>query len=144
MSFHRQCRLLAFDTTCAYKPILRTSLFRNRHLKSGRWLAALITRDPDLIALVAHSTKLHWFLLSNLVAVLLDRRHLMVQADIFRFLLTMGVIDPVLTSPEFPPPSDPFLPVLALPGRALLLGSAQVLRVNAVQTVLPSRWRRQS
>jgi hypothetical protein len=68
----------------------------------------------------------------------------MVQADIFRFLLTMGVIDPILTPPEFPPPSDPFLPVLPLPGRALLLGSAQVLRVNAVQTVLPSRWRRQS
>jgi hypothetical protein len=68
----------------------------------------------------------------------------MVQADIFRFLLTMGVIDPSLTPPEFPPPGDPFLPILALSGRTLLLGSAEVLRVSAAQTVLPSRWRRPS
>lgn len=62
----------------------------------------------------------------------------MVQADIFRFLLTMGVIALILTAPEFPPPSDPFLPILALSGLAPLLGSAQVLRDNAAQTVLPS------
>ena len=70
---------------------------------------------------------------------MVDRRHLMVQADIFRFLLAMGLIDPFLTSLEVPPPGDPFLPILALSGRALLLGSADVLRVNAAQTVLSSR-----
>ncbi|MBT8459413.1 MAG: MFS transporter [Boseongicola sp.] len=105
------------------------------------WLASLITRDPMLIALVAFATRVPWFLFSIPVGVLVDRRDrrtLMVQADVFRFLLTAGVIALILTIPAFPPPGDPFPAILALSGLALLLGTAEVVRDNAAQTVLPS------
>lgn len=105
------------------------------------WLASLITRDPMLIALVAFATRIPWFLFSIPVGVLVDRRDrrtLMVQADVFRFLLTAGVIALILTIPSFPPPGDPLPAILALSGLALLLGTAEVVRDNAAQTVLPA------
>ncbi|MEP3639022.1 MAG: MFS transporter [Paracoccaceae bacterium] len=105
------------------------------------WLATLFTRDPFLIALVAFATRLPWFLFSIPVGVLTDRndrRLLMVQADVFRFLLTAGVIALIFASPELPLEGDPLKYILALSGLALLLGTAEVVRDNAAQTVLPS------
>ncbi len=105
------------------------------------WLATLITRDPSLIALVAFATRLPWLLLSIPVGVLVDRRDrrmLMVQADVFRLLLTAGVIALIFSVPAFPPQGDPLTYVLALSGLAFLLGTAEVVRDNAAQTVLPA------
>ncbi len=105
------------------------------------WLATLLTRDPMLIALVAFCTSLPWFLFSIPVGVMTDRRDrrvLMIQADTFRFLLTAGVIALIFSAPELPLADDSLTYILALSGLALLLGTAEVVRDNAAQTVLPS------
>ena len=104
------------------------------------WLATLITRDPLLISLVAVATRLPWLLFSIPAGVWtdrVDRRRLMVQADLVRLALIMGVVALILTAPVFPVENGtPY--ILALCGLAFLLGSAEVLRDNAAQTVLPS------
>ncbi len=108
------------------------------------WLATLITRDATLIALVAAATRLPWLLFSLPAGVItdqFDRRRLMVQADIFRMLLTVGVVGLVLSAPALPlaDGSSQVLPLIAgLCAAAFLLGSAEVVRDNAAQTAMPS------
>ncbi|MGR3501670.1 MFS transporter [Pseudaestuariivita sp.] len=105
------------------------------------WLASLITRDPALIALVAFATRLPWLLLSIPAGVIVDRqdrRVLMVQADVLRMLLTCGVIGLILSLPALPPPGEAMPYILALSALAFLLGTAEVVRDNAAQTMLPS------
>lgn len=106
------------------------------------WLATLITRDPVLIALVAFATRLPWLLFAIPVGVItdrFDRRRLMVQADVLRLLLVMGVIGLILSFPGLPMgQGDETLYILALSGLAFFLGSAEVVRDNASQTALPS------
>ena len=105
------------------------------------WLATLITRDPFLISLVAFATRLPWFLFSIPAGVITDRydrRVLMVRADVFRFLLTGGVIALIFSTPALPLEGDPLPYILSLSGLAMLLGTAEVIRDNAAQTVLPS------
>ncbi|WP_298836016.1 MFS transporter [uncultured Roseobacter sp.] len=105
------------------------------------WLATLITRDPALVALVAFATTLPWLLFSVPVGVLVDRydrRLLMVRADLFRLVLTCGVISLIFSVPAFPPDGDPLVYILALSALGMLLGTAEVVRDNAAQTVLPS------
>lgn len=104
------------------------------------WLATLITRDPMLIAMVAFATRLPWLLFSIPAGVWtdrMDRRRLMVQADLVRMLLTFGVVAVILSAPEFPV-ADAELYIAAISVLAFLLGSAEVLRDNAAQTVLPA------
>ena len=105
------------------------------------WLATLITRDPVLIAMVTAAVRLPWLLFSIPAGVLVDRRdrrRLMIQADSFRLLLTLGAIALILTIPDFPPGGSGAPHMLALSGLAFLLGAAEVVRDNAAQTVLPS------
>lgn len=108
------------------------------------WLATLITRDPVLIALVAAATRLPWFLFAIPAGVITDRanrQRLMVQADILRLLLTLGVVGLILSGPALPLPDTAdgaFTLILGLCAAAFLLGSAEVIRDNAAQTVLPS------
>ncbi|MBM7068188.1 MFS transporter [Actibacterium sp. 188UL27-1] len=105
------------------------------------WLATLITRDPGLIALVAFATRLPWLLFAIPAGVItdrVDRKMLMMRADLFRLLLTGAVIALILSVPSFPPESDAALYILALSALAFLLGTAEVLRDNAAQTALPS------
>ncbi|SPJ28417.1 MFS transporter [Falsiruegeria mediterranea] len=104
------------------------------------WLATLITRDPMLIAMVAFATRLPWLLFSIPAGVWtdrMDRRRLMVQADMVRMLLTFGVVAVILSAPEFPV-ARAELYIAAISVLAFLLGSAEVLRDNAAQTVLPA------
>ncbi len=105
------------------------------------WLATLLTRDPVLISLVAVATRLPWFLFAVPAGVITDRadrKRLMVQADLFRLVLTMGVIGLIATVPTLPHEGDARIYIAALAGLAFLLGSAEVLRDNAAQTILPS------
>ena len=108
------------------------------------WLATLITRDPVLIALVAAATRLPWFLFAIPAGVFTDRanrQRLMVQADILRLLLTLGVVALILNGPALPLPDgdgQAFTLILGLCAAAFLLGSAEVIRDNAAQTALPS------
>ena len=106
------------------------------------WLATLLTRDAMLVALVATAQRLPWFLLSLPAGVWtdrMDRRVLMVRADVVRLLLTLLIIGLVLSTARLPLPDGDGTPaILALALVAFLLGCAEVLRDNAAQTILPS------
>ena len=105
------------------------------------WLATLITRDPVLIGLVAFATRLPWFLMSIPAGAIVDRsdrQKLIVRADWLRMALTLAVIGLILTIPAFPPQSGELFYIGILSCFAFLLGTAEVLRDNAAQTLLPS------
>ena len=98
------------------------------------WLATLMTRDPVAIAAVAAATRLPWLLFALPAGVIIDRtdrRKLIARADLMRAGIVMAILllamgDPVAGA------------VWALAGLAFLLGSAEVLRDNAAQTILPA------
>ena len=106
------------------------------------WLASLLTRDAMLISLVAMAGRLPWFLFALPAGVLTDRadrRRLMVRADLVRMILTLGIVAMVLSLPALPlAPGAGTAALLAVALVAFLLGTAEVLRDNAAQTVLPS------
>ncbi|PSL20075.1 MFS transporter [Shimia abyssi] len=97
------------------------------------WLASLMTRDPVAIAAVAAATRLPWLLFSVPAGVVVDRadrRKLMARADLMRAAMTAAIL--LLALSPHPPGA-----VWLLAGLAFLLGSAEVLRDNAAQTILP-------
>ncbi|UWQ18137.1 MFS transporter [Jannaschia sp. M317] len=103
------------------------------------WLASLVTRDPVLISLTAVATRLPWLLFTLPAGVItdrIDRRRLMIRADLFRAVLTLGIVAMVLAAP--PPVGEPGWMIAGLCAVAFLLGAAEVLRDNAAQTVLPA------
>ncbi|PTX57703.1 MFS-type transporter involved in bile tolerance (Atg22 family) [Litoreibacter ponti] len=108
------------------------------------WLASLITRDPFLIAAVAAATRAPWLVFSLPAGVItdqVDRKRLMVSADVLRMILTLGVVGLILSAPPLPfdDNASAALPmILGLCAAAFLLGSAEVVRDNAAQTALPS------
>lgn len=98
------------------------------------WLASLLTRDPILISLVAAATRAPWLIFSLPAGVFTDRgdrRKLMMAMDILRVFLTLAVVGLVFSESR-----DGAIYLLA--ALAFLLGSAEVLRDNAAQTILPS------
>ncbi|MEP5762035.1 MAG: MFS transporter [Litoreibacter sp.] len=108
------------------------------------WLATLITRDATLIAAVAAATRLPWLLFALPAGVItdqFDRRRLIFMADILRTAITLGVIGLILSSPPLPladTAPNAFTLIAGLCAAAFLIGSAEVIRDNAAQTVLPS------
>ena len=117
------------------------------------WLASSLTRDATLIALVAVMTRLPWLLVAlpaGVIADRYDRRHLVAGMDVARFVVVAvfaGVIalnqDGLPTPEELasgaesaPENSAVLLGVLYL--TALVLGSAEVVRDNSAQTLMPS------
>ena len=117
------------------------------------WLASAITRNPIHIALVTVATRLPWLLFSLPAGVItdrVDRKRLVVLMDAVRFVATLGVALVVLltqsdlSSPDevaagvaLPPPNATFL-LVAVYLAAILLGTAEVFRDNAAQTLMPS------
>jgi MFS family permease len=113
------------------------------------WLASAITRDGFKLGLVVLATRLPWLLFSLPAGVITDRvnrKHLMVAMDVARFVITIGVAsivlaksaaleDPALTS-GLAGNQDLMLAVVVL--AAFLLGTAEVLRDNSAQTMLPA------
>jgi MFS family permease len=117
------------------------------------WLASSLTRSPLHIAAVAVVTRLPWLLFSlpaGVVTDRVDRRKLAAWMDVFRFLFTLGVAIAVfaaqgeLTSPDeiaagtATPPGSAGLLLALVYVSALLLGSAEVFRDNAAQTLMPA------
>ena len=107
------------------------------------WLATLVTRDPVLIGAVAAAARLPWLLFSVPAGVVVDRadrRRLMVRADLLRAGLSVGVIALIASAGPPLPDGAPAATAaaLALASLAFLLGTAEVVRDNAAQTVLPS------
>ena len=104
--------------------------------RNYRWLvsASAVSNLGDGV-----SARLPWFLFTLPAGVWtdrIDRRSLMVRADLFRMVVTLGVVVMVLAAP--PPVGSPAMAIAALCAVAFLLGSAEVLRDNAAQTVLPA------
>ncbi|MEZ2223255.1 MFS transporter [Rhizobium sp. RCC_161_2] len=98
------------------------------------WLATLMTRDPVAIAAVAAAARLPWLLFAVPAGVIIDRtdqRKLIARADMLRAGIVFAIMMLALSQPT---PEA----VWALAGLAFLLGSAEVLRDNAAQTILPS------
>lgn len=98
------------------------------------WLASLMTRDPTAIAAVAAATRLPWLFFSVPAGVIVDgsdRRRLIAKADLLRAGIVAAILLLALSSPAAGG-------VWVLCGLAFLLGSAEVLRDNAAQTILPS------
>ena len=107
------------------------------------WLATLITRDPFLIGLVAAAQRLPWLFFALPAGVITDRvnrQSLMVRADLFRMVLTFGVVAMVLSAPPLPLAdyaTNAFPMIVGLAAAAFLLGTAEVFRDNAAQTAMP-------
>lgn len=98
------------------------------------WLATLMTRDPLAIAAVAAASRLPWLLFSIPAGVIIDRvdrRKLIARTDFLRAAIVVAIM--ILAMSE-PVPGAAW----ALAGLAFLLGSAEVMRDNAAQTILPS------
>ncbi|MEM7302237.1 MAG: MFS transporter [Pseudomonadota bacterium] len=108
------------------------------------WLATLITRDPFLIALVAFATRLPWMLFAIPAGVVIDRtdrQRIMVRSDLTRLFLSFAVVMLIFAAPSMPLGDENTGAtglILALSVIAFLLGTAEVFRDNAAQTVLPT------
>ncbi len=117
------------------------------------WLASAVTRNPVHIAAVAVVTRLPWLLFSLPAGVItdrVDRRRLAAWMDVIRFAATAGVaaavlaVESQLSSPDLIasgsaiPPESAGLLLGAIYLAALLLGTAEVLRDNAAQTLMPA------
>jgi predicted MFS family arabinose efflux permease len=109
------------------------------------WIATLLTRDPLLVALMPVALRMPWFLFAlpaGIVTDRVDRRRLMLTMDILRacvFAVAALLVWSALPLGE-PPENGTGVPVLfgALLMCALLVGTAEVFRDNAAQTMLPA------
>lgn len=109
------------------------------------WIASLLTRDPVLIALLPVALRIPWFVLAlpaGIVTDRVDRRRLIIVMDLVRALAFATAAAVVFVSTPLPPPAQTgtALPLLfvALVACALIVGSAEVFRDNAAQTLLPA------
>lgn len=109
------------------------------------WMATLLTRDAMLVALMPVALRLPWFLFAlpaGIVADRVDRLRLIRRMDLARALAFGGAAVAVFATAPLPPAPDEGL---AAPGlywmllaAALAVGTAEVFRDNAAQTMLPS------
>lgn len=106
------------------------------------WLATMLTSDPLLIAGVATAQRLPWLLFSLPVGVWTDRadrRSLIFRADLVRVALMIFTVMMIVSQTSVPTPTSSIsIAILSLTIIAFLFGSAEVVRDNAAQTVLPS------
>jgi len=139
-----------------YRALLASSTISNLGdgiaLIAYPWLASAVTRNAVLIALVAVVQRLPWLLFSLPAGVITDRmnrRTLMVSANVVRAILTMAVAVVVMTrqgtlrSPTEIQAGvnlgDTDLALYAIVLAAtLFLGIAEVLHDNAAQTLMPA------
>ncbi len=108
------------------------------------WLASLITRDPFMIALAAAAVRAPWLLFSLPFGVLLDRLdrlRVVYLTDLVRLGLTLLVVALIMAAPVLPLAADhpkEGVMIWTLIGLAFALGTAEVLRDNAAQVLLPA------
>jgi MFS family permease len=98
------------------------------------WLATLMTQNPVAIGAVAAAGRLPWLFFAIPAGVIIDNadhRKLIARADLLRAVIVLAIL--MLAMNEQVQGA-----VWVLAGLAFLLGSAEVLRDNAAQTMLPS------
>ena len=94
-------------------------------------LAALLTRDPVLIAGITITTKLPWLLFSLLTGAISDRRDrrkLMISADISRFVIVGCLAASIITDRTS---------IWVLYICSFLLGTCETLHTNCAQAIIP-------
>ncbi|WP_299403788.1 MFS transporter [uncultured Roseobacter sp.] len=109
------------------------------------WIASLLSRDPFLIALMPVALRLPWFLFAlpaGIATDRTDRRRLILAMDMVRAIAFATAALVVWMSQPLAPvtgdgTAEPTL-FAALLGCALLVGTAEVFRDNAAQTMLPA------
>ena len=109
------------------------------------WLASLLSRDPIFVALMPVALRLPWFLFAlpaGIVTDRVDRRRLIIAMDMIR-AIAFGIAALIVwTSMPLAPPVDngTAMPMLfsVLLALALAVGTAEVFRDNAAQTMLPA------
>lgn len=109
------------------------------------WVATLLTRDPFLISLMPVALRLPWVVFAlpaGLVTDRVNRKHLIFAMDIVRAVAFGGATLAVALSLPLATPSHDGI---AQPGlfatllvSALAIGTAEVFRDNAAQTMLPA------
>lgn len=95
-------------------------------------LAAILTRDPVLIAGVTIASRLPWLVFSLFTGALadrMDRRRLMIGADLIRFVI-VGLLGAAILTDT--------VNIWMLYACAFLLGSCETLHVNAAQGLIPA------
>jgi MFS family permease len=117
------------------------------------WLASSLTRDATLIAIVALMSRLPWLLFTLPAGVLtdrFDRRLLVGWMDVGRFAVLAAFAVVVARSQDgLPTPEELASGDVSAPANAalllgllylasLLIGSAEVVRDNSAQTLMPS------
>lgn len=115
------------------------------------WLASAVTRNPVLIALIAVAQRLPWLIFTLPAGVItdrLDRRRIMVWADVARASFMALIAAVVLVGRRGIPSPEEVTGGAEISTNAtvygilvaavLLLGFAEVLRDNAGQTFLPA------
>ncbi|MEO9826635.1 MAG: MFS transporter [Paracoccaceae bacterium] len=98
------------------------------------WLATLMSQDPLAIGAVAAAGRLPWLLFAIPAGVIIDSadlRKLIARADLLRAFVVLAIMMLAMNQQVEGA-------VWVLAGLAFLLGSAEVLRDNAAQTMLPS------
>lgn len=107
------------------------------------WLASLVSRDAQQIAWVTAALRLPWLFFSlpaGVAADRCDRRLLMLAADCMRLLFLAALVFYLWGQPELSTLSSwqASVTMLLLTLAAFALGSAEVLRDNTAQTLLPA------
>ncbi len=109
------------------------------------WMASLLTRDPLLIALVAVTLQIPWFICALPAGILIDRsnrRLLILSMDLVRgaaFLIVAFAVWMALPLADAPQNGISNMTLYAcLIIVAFVVGTAEVFRDNAAQTILPS------
>ncbi len=109
------------------------------------WMASLLTRDPLLISLVAVALHLPWFVCAIPAGIIIDRssrRKMILRMDVVRGVACLFVATSVWTAmPLGEAPETGISNVtlyVSLILAALCVGTAEVFRDNAAQTILPS------
>ncbi len=98
------------------------------------WLATLMSQNPVAIGAVAAAGRLPWLLFAIPAGVVIDKadlRKLIARADLLRAAIVVAILMLAMSK-------EVQGAVWVLAGLAFLLGSAEVLRDNAAQTMLPS------
>lgn len=98
------------------------------------WLATLMSQNPVAIGAVAAAGRLPWLFFAIPAGVIIDKAEhnkLIARADLLRAVILLAIL--MLAMNEHVQGA-----VWILAGLAFVLGSAEVLRDNAAQTMLPS------
>jgi hypothetical protein len=109
------------------------------------WLASLLSRDPVLIALVPVALRCPWFFCAIQAGIMtdrMDRKRLILMMDVVRLVVFVGVALALWRAVPLAPSPLTGVSDVSLYGMlivaALSVGTAEVFRDNAAQTMMPA------